>query len=863
MRRSHRLPSLAPVLLVATAVALAAGSAAAQCQQFIPPGTGLPGLDGVPAVTALWDPDGGGPLAPRLMVGGTFDIAGTTACRNIAAYDLAAGAFAPLAQGLDGVVSGMATLANGDLVVAGTFGGPPGILTPGLARWNGSSWSAVGNGVDLAAYDVVVLPNGDLIATGLFSQASGVPANHIVRWNGSVWSPLGSGLGGTFPFGEHLAVLPSGDVVVAGQFTSAGGVPANRIARYDGAAWHALPGLPDASIRALAITTTGDIYAAPYAPSVTSGGLWRWNGTSWVGITLGGGSADTTYPYVGSLQALPGGGLLVGGRFGSIAGVPALHLARFDGSSWSAVGDADNPESSLAYEVPGGEVFAGGAFFEVGQRAARGLVRWDGAAWQQLGGGVPGSLSVQTVLPDGRRVVAVSEFSLGRFRVFEEVAGEWIQVGSPSSTGEGVVRALAVLPNGDLIAGGDLELRIGGIMRRCVARWNGTAWEPLGDWLQGNSGLGWIGALTVLPDGRLLAGGYFDQIGTQVVHNLAVWDGVQWTSFGGGVNGIGLGANSGVFALQALPNGDVVVGGYFATAGGVSASKIARFDGATWHPLGGGMSPPQTGARVYALALLPDGRLVAGGSFDGAGGLPAARVAVWDGVSWSALGSGVDGTVLALETLPGGELLVGGSFSTAGGIFSPNLARWDGQWSAVGFGASSAVRSLEYLPQGRLSIGGDFDFVAGVLSPGLAELRTTCPGNVVSFGPGCTGSGGQLSLSGVDVPMLGGDVHYRVDGLAAGSLLLRMIGLGGPPVTLSSLHPAGGQGCFLLIQPIETLLGFPPHGSSIDGAIAIPSSPTLLNAVFRLQYGEIEFDASLAISRINSTNAMALTIGSF
>ena len=33
-------------------------------------------------------------------------------------------------------------------------------------------------------------------------------------------------------------------------------------------------------------------------------------------------------------------------------------------------------------------------------------------------------------------------------------------------------------------------------------------------------------------------------------------------------------------------NGDLIVGGNFTSAGGVSADHIARWDGNTWHPLG-------------------------------------------------------------------------------------------------------------------------------------------------------------------------------------------------------------------------------------------------------------------------------------
>jgi hypothetical protein len=77
-----------------------------------------------------------------------------------------------------------------------------------------------------------------------------------------------------------------------------------------------------------------------------------------------------------------------------------------------------------------------------------------------------------------------------------------------------------------------------------------------------------------------------------------------------------------VNALAARPNGDVVAGGVFSGAGGLSASQVARWNGAGWFTLGLGVS-----GWVNALSLLPDGDLVMGGNFSLAGGSPSARVA--------------------------------------------------------------------------------------------------------------------------------------------------------------------------------------------------------------------------------------------
>ena len=75
--------------------------------------------------------------------------------------------------------------------------------------------------------------------------------------------------------------------------------------------------------------------------------------------------------------------------------------------------------------------------------------------------------------------------------------------------------------------------------------------------------------------------------------------------------------------------------------------------------------------------------LYAGGVFTTAGGVTVNRIAQWDGTRWSALGSGMNGSVSALTVYDDGTgpvLYAGGRFTTAGGRASSNI----GKWAAVG-----------------------------------------------------------------------------------------------------------------------------------------------------------------------------------
>ncbi|MCK5943676.1 MAG: delta-60 repeat domain-containing protein, partial [Planctomycetes bacterium] len=114
----------------------------------------------------------------------------------------------------------------------------------------------------------------------------------------------------------------------------------------------------------------------------------------------------------------------------------------------------------------------------------------------------------------------------------------------------------------------------------------------------------------------------------------------------------------------------LAVGGDFSIAGGALRRNLALWNPVTnaWSSLGGDADGP-----VTALTVLPDGSLVAAGSFATIAGVPAARIARWDGSGWLALGSGLDDEVLAVAVGPVGQLIAGGRFLQAGGVAAAHL----------------------------------------------------------------------------------------------------------------------------------------------------------------------------------------------
>lgn len=188
---------------------------------------------------------------------------------------------------------------------------------------------------------------------------------------------------------------------------------------------------------------------------------------------------------------------------------------------------------------------------------------------------------------------------------------------------------------------------------------------------------------------------------------------------------------------------EVIVGGEFSIAGASGASSIARWDGERLQPLGAGLARVSGTATVHDVMTFDfdgDGpqaaKVVAAGNFALAGGLPAKRVAVWDGTTWAALEPILDtagDTVRALAAFdPDGEGPRPLSIIAAGGI---NLDGGGGNWENIYYWDGAIWR-----PLGGGVDGGSSSFGVGAMAvwdpdgPGPARSQLIVAGRFVSAG---------------------------------------------------------------------------------------------------------------------------------
>ena len=311
-------------ILSVVLVGLAVAPMSAQCGLAWLPGTPLRGIQGVVHALATYDPDGAGPLPPRVFAGGSFRAAGGALAANVAVLDTGTGTWQALGSGIDGTVLSLAVMPNGDVVAGGAVQLVGGTPSARLARWDGSTWSSLGS-CNQSVWALAVLPNGDLVAGGSFTTVGGVAAAGLARWNGVAWSSLGGGVSGSV-----LALLAqaNGDLVVGGSFLTSGGVTTNSLARWDGAAWQGY------------------------------------------GAGIGGNSQETTQ--VRALALAANGDLLVGGMFLTAGSVLAFNLARWDGTAFATFAPGLDPNFGSPTVVhalavaTNGDVVVGGAITAAG-----------------------------------------------------------------------------------------------------------------------------------------------------------------------------------------------------------------------------------------------------------------------------------------------------------------------------------------------------------------------------------------------------------------------------------------------------------------------------------------------------------------
>ncbi len=374
-------------------------------------------------------------------------------------------------------------------------------------------------------------------------------------------------------------------------------------------------------------------------------------------------------------------------------------------------------------------IFAGG-LTRVGSQAANGLVSWDGERWTVLPAPPPGW--VGAVCVHEGLIHLGGRFSLGQpaaaYMVVRLTPTGWEPVGDsrPHNTSDGV-RVLRSY-RGDLYVGGDFT-SFAGRTSPCIARWNGTAWSPLGFGVDAN-----VRDMAEFG-GELFVAGEFGYVDGRPQRGLARWDGAAWVPILEGPDG----PVSSLTPYQST----LLVSGSFRRVGSRVMPGLARWSEDGWLSC----PPPWEFEARYAvvgdeLIAIPEGTSQPAMQWNGSQwvespGSPLSwnvpsiilsdgvllrtfawaqphyradyRSAEWDGSVWRYGATVFSGGGIAFAEL-GGETYGGGDFRyiTSDGLVTENFGRLVGRaWSSVGVTVDGPIRAMLPAPEG-LYLAGSF-----------------------------------------------------------------------------------------------------------------------------------------------------------
>ncbi len=574
--------------------------------------------------------------------------------------------------------------------VAGSITAIGGVPVQRVARWDGASWSTVGNGLPEQVYALASLDLG--AGPRLFAGLN----NTVWMWDGAAWTQFGTAITHNDPnhYGGVYALIarPLG----AGTALVAGGDFDRCAVQWTGTAWSMIapgldstnPFLTDSSVRAMALHDFGagpqlvvagefGFPSGPYGPNVArlAGATWENVGSGW------GGYFATSLVSVSG----PSGPRLVLGGQGDLPF--ADHVASWNGSGWAPLGGgADGVVQRLRELGPvdghAAGVWAGGSFASVGGQSIRNLARWDGSTWRAPAAD-PGVAPVMHVdafdAGSGPELIVGSGVDLRRWS-----AGAWERLLGGGGSNQ-TVRHLASLrrpgTEGELWAWaqGTFAL-VGGVNVQGFGWRDAAGWHsaPIPQWSSSST----LARLNVVDRGfgpRIVAVGRFPLPSpTQPVRRLMERVDGAWQ-----VIPSPAGLPDFTHASDAAGYDD----GTGPKLHYAAATNVWRLDGSTWTSVAGASSPgPFTRLHVH-----DDGggaALYASGEFTSVGGTPCRRLGRWDGSTFQELAGGANAPIeeFASRTTAGGsELYVHGiGLTEVGGVAVNGLARWNGAgWSAV------------------------------------------------------------------------------------------------------------------------------------------------------------------------------------
>jgi hypothetical protein len=481
---------------------------------------------------------------------------------------------------------------NDTVVAAGTFASSDRESTRGIALWDGTKWTKLGNG--LSGWVSSILRRGsEVFVSGEFNPISpfirGLTPYSMAKWDGREWTPFKESIKNDWPMkflnwrnelytidqvGKVNRLTADSSQKISGVVGSVNGICAldggiylagylslgedtthYNIVVWDGKSWS--PILANFPFYVLSVDAFGkDLFLTCGGPDLTTGprSVWKFNLKD-PPVKIAGGVSTFDYFLVASDPL--GLRLLQFNYMGIGNSTDILRLSRWDGQGFVLVHEEPRFSGYLtSFSVDGEDAYIGGVIFGVADQPASNVVKWD-----------------------GRGLVSLTE---------RPEVGPSGYVGVLKSDGK------------NLYFGVSGPKFFAGKKANGIASWNGSEWSTL------NGGLQSYPLSQVKPSGPevndiavngtdVYMAGRFKSGGGKELNNIARWDGIDWQPLGKGLRGS---------ADKILVHGaNVYVTGKIDTleteAGPVYNSQLVQWDGQSWISLSRSIDKPITAMAVY------------------------------------------------------------------------------------------------------------------------------------------------------------------------------------------------------------------------------------------------------------------------
>jgi len=290
--------------------------------------------------------------------------------------------------------------------------------------------------------------------------------NNVVYWKNSAYNVVQNVV---TTVANQITQDASGNIWMCGEFYETSlDDPCENVIVQSGTNW---------DMRSIGVDCEANVYALAYYKGYMYGAGWntgicKWKNSTWDSIGVVGGGSETIHALCATDKYLYAGGL-----FTTINGDSYLKIAKYNGSSWSALNDGinvalDEAVYTIAANNDGTKIYVGGNFTAM------------------EGDGI--------------------EPFIARFAVWHEDTDTWDSISVGDGRLNGSVYAIAVSPTDEVYVGGTFTGTVGGDTLNYIARWD----KMTNSWVQVGSGVnGPVFALAFDEDGNLWAGGNFTATG--------------------------------------------------------------------------------------------------------------------------------------------------------------------------------------------------------------------------------------------------------------------------------------------------------------------------------------------------------------